>query len=134
MKNNNGGFNLYIPKNNTLFVSVMLIFILFTIIMFLNPSVILFMFNTILGNLLLIFIVFGVGMLDIKYAIGMSAIFIMIYQAFHIANKKYGVKEGLFGMGGVSIVVHPALWCLFRRNGCPPLQEEWLPTSSIKRS
>ena len=67
--------------------------------MFLNPSVIVFMFDTILGNLILGLCVIGVGIVDIKYAIGMASIFIMLYQAFHIADVKK--REGATNMGSV---------------------------------
>ena len=69
--NSNNVLNSYISKNNSLFISIIFIFTLFGVIMFLNPKVIVFMFDTFLGNLLLILCVIGVGVFDIKYAIGM---------------------------------------------------------------
>ena len=106
MKNNsnsNNVLNSYISKNNSLFISIIFIFTLFGVIMFLNPKVIVFMFDTFLGNLLLILCVIGVGVFDIKYAIGMTSIFIILYQAFHIAIASSSSKnrEGFtFDFGG----------------------------------
>ena len=101
--NSNNVLNSYISKNNSLFISIIFIFTLFGVIMFLNPKVIVFMFDTFLGNLLLILCVIGVGVFDIKYAIGMTSIFIILYQAFHIAIASSSSKnrEGFtFDFGG----------------------------------
>jgi len=92
--NSNNVLNSYISKNNSLFISIIFIFTLFGVIMFLNPKVIVFMFDTFLGNLLLILCVIGVGVVDIKYAIGMASIFIILYQAFHIASSSSKTHEG----------------------------------------
>jgi hypothetical protein len=101
--NSNNVLNSYITKNNSLFISIIIIFTLFGVIMFLNPKVIIFMFDTFLGNLLLILCVIGVGVFDIKYAIGMTSIFIILYQAFHIAiaSSSSKTREGFtFDFGG----------------------------------
>ena len=99
--NSNNVLNSYISKNNSLFISIIFIFTLFGVIMFLNPKVIVFLFDTFLGNLLLILCVIGVGVFDIKYAIGMSAIFIILYQAFHIASSSVKNRVGFtFDFGG----------------------------------
>lgn len=92
--------NVFIPKNNSLFISIIFIFLLFAVIIYIKPQLFLFLFNDVLGNLLLIGLVAGVGVFDIKWAVGLGAIFIILYQATHIANKK-GL-EGLEGLEGMT--------------------------------
>jgi hypothetical protein len=85
--------NVFIPKNNNLFISIIFIFLLFAVIIYIKPQLFLFLFNDVLGNLLLIGLVMGLGVFDIKWAVGLGAIFIILYQATHIATTK-----GLEGM------------------------------------
>ncbi|MEI7616809.1 MAG: hypothetical protein WCJ54_08870, partial [Actinomycetota bacterium] len=46
-----------------------------------------YLFNNILGNLLLIAGIIVVGMMDFRMAIGLAAIFIILYQAFSLSKK-----------------------------------------------
>ena len=92
--------NVFIPKNNSLFISIIFIFLLFAVIIYIKPQLFLFLFNDVLGNLLLVGLVAGVGVFDIKWSLGLGAIFIILYQATHIASKK-GL-EGLEGLEGSS--------------------------------
>lgn len=75
-------------RNNTLFISILLLFILFAVIMFLKPSAFIFLFGSLLGNFLLVLAVVGFGILDIKWAIGVGALFIILYQSYHIREKE----------------------------------------------
>jgi len=79
--------NVFMPKNNSLFVAIISIFLLFSLVLYAYPSTFLFLFNNILGNLLLILSVIGLGFFDIRWAIGLAAIFVILYQAIHIASK-----------------------------------------------
>jgi len=84
--------NVYIPKNNNLFIGIILVFIIFALIIYLKPELFIFLFNTILGNCLLGAGIVLLGMFDIKWAIGLAALLVILYQAVHI-NKKEGMKS-----------------------------------------
>jgi len=84
--------NVYVPKNNTLFIAVIAIFMLFSIVLYTYPSVFVFLFGNILGNVVLAVIVLAVAYVDARWAIGFAALFIILYQAYSLSNKK--VKEG----------------------------------------
>ena len=86
-KLNKYNVNIFIPKNNSLFISILFVFILFATIIYLSPQVFLFLFKSILGNLFLLGLVGIVGYFDVRWAIGLSAIFVILYQASHIATS-----------------------------------------------
>jgi hypothetical protein len=88
--------NVFVPKNNSLFVAIISIFLLFSLVLYAYPSTFLFLFNNILGNLLLALSVIGLGFFDIRWAIGLAAIFVILYQATHIAGHKSS-KPTTFG-------------------------------------
>jgi hypothetical protein len=97
-KNGKFNVNVFIPKNNSLFISIIFIFLLFGVIIYIKPQLFLFLFNDILGNLLLAGLVVGLGVFDIKWALGLGAIFIILYQATHVATTG---KEGMASAGGI---------------------------------
>ena len=83
--------NVYIPKNNNLFIAIISIFIIVALIIYLKPSVFIFVFNTVLGNCLLgLFIILMGILVDFKWAIGFTALFIILYQTLHIKDGKEG--------------------------------------------
>ena len=79
--------NIIIPKNNSIFIILILVFLLFSVVLYAFPLIFIFLFNNILGNLLLIAGVIIVGMMDFRLAIGLAAIFIILYQAFSLSKK-----------------------------------------------
>ena len=87
--------NVIVPKNNSLFISIIFVFLLFATIIYIKPSVFLFLFMSILGNFLLLLFVGLVGYFNVQWAIGLSAIFIILYQASHvtIGREPFGVLD-----------------------------------------
>ena len=79
--------NIIIPKNNSIFIILILVFLLFSVVLYAFPLLFIFLFNNILGNLLLIAGIIVVGMMDFRMAIGLAAIFIILYQAFSLSKK-----------------------------------------------
>jgi len=93
--------NVFVKPNNRLFISIVVIFLLFAAIIYLNPKLFMFLFNTILGNVVLIILVAVTFYFDFRFAIGLAAIFIMLYQAEHISMKATSsTVEGYNGMMG----------------------------------
>ena len=88
--------NVIVPKNNSLFISIIFVFLLFATIIYIKPSVFLFLFMSILGNFLLLLFVGLVGYFNVQWAIGLSAIFIILYQASHLSSSS-GVSREPFG-------------------------------------
>jgi len=87
--------NVIVPKNNSLFISIIFVFLLFATIIYIKPSVFLFLFMSILGNFLLVLFVGLVGYFNVQWAIGLSAIFIILYQASHLSRSRepFGVLD-----------------------------------------
>jgi hypothetical protein len=78
--------NVYVPRNNNLFIAIISVFLLFSLLLYSYPPLFIFLFNNILGNLLLAVGVIGVGIFDVRWAIGLAAIFVILYQAFKLNN------------------------------------------------
>jgi len=84
--------NVFIPKNNNIFVAIVAVLVLFSVVLYAFPSTFVFLFNDILGNLLLALGVIGVGYVDFRWGVGLAAIFVILYQAFSL-SKSHG-REG----------------------------------------
>lgn len=101
--------NVIVPKNNSLFISIIFVFLLFATIIYIKPSVFLFLFMSILGNFLLVLFVGLVGYFNVQWAIGLSAIFIILYQASHLSS---GVSREPFGLLDIEAdtIYTPTTW------------------------
>jgi hypothetical protein len=84
--------NVFIPKNNNIFVAIVAVLALFSVVLYAFPAAFVFLFNDILGNLLLLLGVIGVGYFDFRWGVGLAAIFVILYQAFSL-SKSHG-REG----------------------------------------
>jgi len=84
--------NVFVAKNNSLFVAVIAIFLLFSLVLYAFPSLFVFLFGNILGNLLLILGVVGLGYFDLRWAIGLGAIFVILYQAYSLSSSVEGFE------------------------------------------
>jgi hypothetical protein len=94
--------NVFIPKNNSFFVAIVAVLLLFSVVLYAFPAAFVFLFNDILGNLLLLLGVIGVGYLDFRWGVGLAAIFVILYQAFSLSKtegrpSKTGNTEGREG-------------------------------------
>jgi len=89
--------NIYIPKNNTIFISIISIFLAFIVLLYFKPSFFVFIFHTILGNLLLLGILSIIWFLDKKLSIGLGFLLLIIYLSSKInslSNMGMKLKEG----------------------------------------
>ena len=98
--------NVFIPKNNNIFVAIVAVLALFSVVLYAFPATFVFLFNDILGNLLLLLGVIGVGYFDFRWGVGLAAIFVILYQAFSLSKSgsgkakqqsPFGLKEGFDG-------------------------------------
>jgi hypothetical protein len=70
--------NIFIPPNNTSFVTTVSVFVVVLIILFLKPELFFMAFKTFLGNVVLLFIILGVSYIHFKYAIALALFFIIL--------------------------------------------------------
>jgi hypothetical protein len=88
--------NIFIPANNTAFVTIVSVFVVFLIILFLKPELFFMAFKTFLGNVVLLFIILGASYVDIKYAITLALFFIILSR---VAWTSSSLKEGFAANG-----------------------------------
>ena len=95
MSKKNINVAIFIPKNNAITVSVISLMLLFILILYLVPSLFVSLFQTLLGNLFLILIVFGVGYYHFISGIILAFGFILFYQISHLSfgQKKEGFLD-----------------------------------------
>jgi hypothetical protein len=72
--------NLFSKKNFFMIIGILSILIFFWTIMYLVPSFFVNLFNTLLGNIILLGIVLVIAMFNKKIAFGLAILFIIIYQ------------------------------------------------------
>jgi len=75
--------NIFIPvksggNSNTLYVSIISIFIIFSLIVYLKPDIFISIFGTILGNIILIGLVLGLSFYNMKTAIAVGLFLFML--------------------------------------------------------
>ena len=107
--------NVYIPKNNNLFIGIILVFIVFALIIYMKPQLFIFLFNTILGNCLLGLGIVLLGLFDVKWAVGLAALLVILYQTVHLSGGNRGSgsvtdnkKEGMTSLSSSSILSDPS--------------------------
>jgi hypothetical protein len=83
--------NIFIPSNNTAFVTIVSVFVIFLIILFLKPDLFFMAFKTFLGNVVLLFIILGVSYIHFKYAIALALFFIILSRVTWTSSS---LKEG----------------------------------------
>ena len=92
MSKKNIDIAIFIPKNNSiLMANIISLMLLFILTLYLVPTLFVSLFETLLGNLLLILIVFGVGYYHLITGVILAFGFILFYQISHLS---YGAKEG----------------------------------------
>lgn len=89
----NKDINIFIPANNTSFVTTISVFVIFLIILFLKPELFFMAFKTFLGNVILLFIILGVSYINFKYAIALALFFIILSRVSWESSLE-GIKEG----------------------------------------
>ena len=99
--------NIFIPMKsggnvNTLYISIVSIFIIFSLVVYLKPELFLSIFGTLLGNIILFGFVLGLSFYHMKSAIAVGLFFFMLVLVVRRSNIQkitdldfnLGVKEG----------------------------------------
>lgn len=92
MKKNNTVITNFVGWKSVYIIFV-LVFIIIGIVLYLAPNVFLFLFTSILGNLLLVISVVLLGSFDIFFAIGLGIIFTILFLVMRL--KKEGFFSGI---------------------------------------
>lgn len=81
----------------SVYIIFVLVFLLIGLILFFAPSTFLFLFSTILGNLLLIVTVILLGFFDIPFSFGLGIIFIILFLVLRVKKASF-VEKFLSGI------------------------------------
>jgi hypothetical protein len=76
--------NVFSKKNLNLVVGLITLLIVLWVIMFAVPSLFYRLFETGLGNLILLVFVFLAAMYNVNLAVGLSIVFIILYRFSHM--------------------------------------------------
>ena len=81
--------DIFSTKNLNLVVGLITLLIVLWIVMFAVPSLFINLFDTRLGNLILIAFIFLAGMYNINLAIGLSIVFIILFRFSHMSLEQF---------------------------------------------
>ena len=79
--------SIFSKKNVNLIVGLITLFLLLWIVMYAVPSLFISLFNTFLGNIILLGFVILCGIYAPKLGLGLAAVFIILYQISHLSKK-----------------------------------------------
>lgn len=77
----------------SVYLIFVLVFLLLGLILYFVPNVFLFLFSSILGNLLLIVSVVLLGYFDMAFAFGIALIFVVLFLVFRLQKRGKNVEE-----------------------------------------
>jgi hypothetical protein len=80
---------LFSRKNLNLVVGLITILIVLWVIMFAIPNLFVSLFDTVLGNLILIAFIFLAGMYNVNLAVGLSIVFIVLWRFSHMRVEQF---------------------------------------------
>ena len=81
--------SIFSKKNVNLVVGLISLLLVLWIIMFAIPSLFYNLFNTGLGILILIAVIFLAGIYDVTLAFGLAAVFIILYQFSNMHSEHF---------------------------------------------
>ncbi len=94
-----GKFNFKQLDNKSAFKTLsilLMVLIALWIILYAVPGLLASLFNTILGNIILLVVIILVGIKDIKFAIGLIILFIVIFKfSYYVVKKREGFDNSL---------------------------------------
>jgi hypothetical protein len=80
---------LFSKKNLNLVVGLITLLIILWIVMFAVPGLFVSLFDTVLGNLILIAFIFLAGMYNINLAVGLAIVFIVLWRFSHMSIENF---------------------------------------------
>lgn len=81
--------NIFSRKNLNLVVGLLTLLIVLWVVMFAVPSLFVNLFDTGLGNLILIAFIVLAGMYNINLAVGISIVFIILFRFSHMSVASF---------------------------------------------
>lgn len=81
--------SVFSGKNLNLVVGLITLLIVLWIVMFAVPSLFVSLFDTVLGNLILISFIFLAGMYNVNLAFGLSVVFIVLWRFSHMTVEHF---------------------------------------------
>ena len=81
--------SIFSRKNLNLVVGLITLLIVLWMVMFAIPSLFYNLFDTGLGNLILIAFIFLAAMYDVSLAVGLAIVFIVLYRFSHISLEHF---------------------------------------------
>lgn len=76
--------NLFSEDNKTMLIGLLSIFVVAWLILYIIPGFLISLFNTVLGNLILLLSLILVSSQDVKYGIALAIIFVVLYRFSHL--------------------------------------------------
>jgi hypothetical protein len=80
---------LFSRKNLNLVVGLITLLIVLWIVMFALPNLFVSLFDTVLGNLILIAFIFLSGMYNVNLAVGLAIVFIVLWRFSHMRVEQF---------------------------------------------
>ena len=80
---------LFSRKNLNLVVGLITLLIVLWVIMFAIPNLFVSLFDTVLGNLILIAFIFLAGMYNVNLAVGLAIVFIVLWRFSHMSVDQF---------------------------------------------
>lgn len=81
--------DIFNQKNVNLVVGLLSLLIVLWLLMFAIPSLFVTLFNTSLGNFILLGLIILAGMYDTKLAIGLAAVFFLLFRFSHLSMSMF---------------------------------------------
>ena len=85
--------NVFSRKNLNLVVGLITLLVVLWVIMFAVPNLFVNLFDTVLGNLILIAFIFLAAMYNINLAVGLAIVFIILYRFSRISYSNYKLEQ-----------------------------------------
>ena len=80
---------IFSRKNVNLIVGLVTLLLVLWLIMFAIPSLFVNLFDTVLGNLILIAFIFLAAMHNVKLAVGLGVVFIVLFRFSHMSVSSF---------------------------------------------
>ena len=81
--------NMFVKNNVNLVVGLITLLVVLWLIMFAIPSLFVTLFNTALGNFILIGFIILAGMYDAKLALGLAMVFFLLFRFSHLSVSMF---------------------------------------------
>ena len=81
--------NVFSRKNINLVVGLITLLVVLWIVMFAVPGLFVTLFDTILGNLILVAFIFLAAMYNMNLAVGLSLVFIVLWRFSHMSIEHF---------------------------------------------